>query len=98
MRLGRTMGRQQLKLQASMRLVSKLREAVAQKAGFNSADAVFADGQVRSGNQSVPLAQVAGEGGIVAEDGIEFGDLDKKYRQSTFGAHFVEVGVDARNG
>ena len=36
--------------------------------------------------------------GIVAEDGIEFGDLDKKYRQSTFGAHFVEVGVDAATG
>jgi hypothetical protein len=31
----------------------------------------------------------------VAEDGIEYGDLDKKYQQSTFGAHFVEVGVDA---
>ena len=76
----------------------KLREAVAQKLGFNSADAVFADGQVRSGNRSVPLAQAAGESGIVAEDAIEFGDLDKKYQQSTFGAHFVEVGVDAATG
>ena len=46
----------------------------------------------------VSLAQTAGEGGIVAEDGIEFGDLDKKYRQSTFGAHFVEVGVDSATG
>ena len=26
---------------------------------------------------------------------IEFGDLTKKTQQSTFGAHFVEVGVDA---
>ncbi len=33
--------------------------------------------------------------GMVAEDAIEFGDLAKKYVQSTFGAHFVEVGVDA---
>jgi CO/xanthine dehydrogenase Mo-binding subunit len=41
----------------------KLREAVAQKLGFNSADAVFADGQVRSGNRSVPLAEAAGDGG-----------------------------------
>jgi xanthine dehydrogenase YagR molybdenum-binding subunit len=73
----------------------KLREAIAQKLGFNSADAVFADGQVRSGNRSVALAQVAGDSGIVVEDMIEFGDLDKKYQQSTFGAHFVEVGVDA---
>ena len=38
----------------------KLREAVAQKLGFNSADAVFADGQVRSGNRSVPLARGRG--------------------------------------
>jgi xanthine dehydrogenase YagR molybdenum-binding subunit len=73
----------------------KLREAVAQKLGFNIADAVFADGEVRSGARGVPLAQAAGENGLVAEDLIEFGELDKKYQQSTFGAHFVEVGVDA---
>jgi xanthine dehydrogenase YagR molybdenum-binding subunit len=76
----------------------KLREAVAARAGFNSADAVFADNQVRSGSRSVPLAQAAGEDGIAAEDSIEFGDIDKKYHQSTFGAHFVEVGVDGATG
>ena len=68
---------------------------MAQKLGFNTTDSVFADGQVRSGNRSVPLAQAAGERGIVAEDVMEYGDLGKKYQQSTFGAHFVEVGVDA---
>jgi xanthine dehydrogenase YagR molybdenum-binding subunit len=73
----------------------KLRDAAAQKLGFNSDGVVFADGQVRSGNRGVPLAQAAGGGEIVAEDAIEFGDLDKQYQQSTFGAHFVEVGVDA---
>ncbi len=73
----------------------KLRESVLQKLGFNSADAVFADGQVRAGNRGVALAEAAGESGIVAEDVMEFGDLDKKYQQSTFGAHFVEVGVNA---
>jgi xanthine dehydrogenase YagR molybdenum-binding subunit len=73
----------------------KLREAVAQRIGINSADAVFADGSVRAGNRSVPLAEAARNGELVAEDVIEFGDLDKKYQQSTFGAHFVEVAVDA---
>jgi xanthine dehydrogenase YagR molybdenum-binding subunit len=73
----------------------KLREAVAGKLGFASAEAVFADAQVRSGNRSVALAEAAGGGEIVAEDAIEFGDLSKKEQQSTFGAHFVEVGVDA---
>jgi xanthine dehydrogenase YagR molybdenum-binding subunit len=77
---------------------AKLREAVAQRLGFNSADTVFADGQVRSGGRSRSLAEAAGERGIVAEDAIEFGDLDKKYQQSTFGAHFVEVGVDVATG
>jgi xanthine dehydrogenase YagR molybdenum-binding subunit len=55
----------------------------------------FADGEVRSGDRRVPLAEAAGAGGLLAEDAIEFGDLDKTYQQSTFGAHFVEVGVDA---
>ncbi|WP_108522226.1 aldehyde oxidoreductase molybdenum-binding subunit PaoC [Bradyrhizobium algeriense] len=73
----------------------KLREAVAQKLGFNSAEAEFADGEVRAGNRSVPLAQAAADGGITAEDEIEYGDIARKYQQSTFGAHFVEVGVDA---
>jgi xanthine dehydrogenase YagR molybdenum-binding subunit len=76
----------------------KLREVVAQKLGFNSADAVFADGLARAGNRSVSLAEAAGAEGLVAEDTMEYGDLDKKYQQSTFGAHFVEVGVDAATG
>ncbi len=53
---------------------------------------------VRAGGRAVPLAEAAGASGLVAEDGIEYGDLDKKYQQSTFGAHFVEVGVDAATG
>ncbi|QPF86514.1 xanthine dehydrogenase family protein molybdopterin-binding subunit [Bradyrhizobium genosp. L] len=73
----------------------KLREAIAQKLGFNSDEAEFTDGMVHAGNRSVPLAQAAGDGGLTAEDAIEYGDLAKTYQQSTFGAHFVEVGVDA---
>jgi xanthine dehydrogenase YagR molybdenum-binding subunit len=76
----------------------KLREAVARKAGFNPADAIFADGQIRSGARSIALADTVGDRGIMVEDRIEFGDLDKRYQQSTFGAHFVEVGVDAATG
>jgi xanthine dehydrogenase YagR molybdenum-binding subunit len=77
---------------------AKLREIVAQKLGFNSDDVVFAEGQVRAGGRSVPLAQAAGPNGIVAEDAIEYGDLARRYQQSTFGAHFVEVAVDAATG
>ena len=73
---------------------AKLREAVAQKLGFNSPDVTFADGQVHSGNRSAPLSQASADGELVAEDAIEYGDLTKTHQQSTFGAHFVEVGVD----
>ncbi len=72
----------------------KLREAVAQRLGFNSADAVFTDGEVRSGNRAAPLAQAAEDGELTAEDAIEYGDLAQRYQQSTFAGHFVEVGVD----
>lgn len=76
----------------------KLREAVLQRLGFNTSDASFADGEVRSGNRSVPLAQAASSDELVAEDRIEYGDLDKTHQQSTFAAHFVEAGVDALTG
>ena len=76
----------------------KLREAVARRAGFNASEAVFANGIVRSGSRSMALGEAAGEQGLSAEDFIEFVDLNKQFQQSTFGAHFVEVGVDAATG
>ena len=76
----------------------KLREAVAAKLGLPPGDAEFADSMVRSGNLSAPLRQAADAGELVAEDTMEYGDLDKKFQQSTFGAHFVEVGVDIYTG
>ncbi len=77
---------------------ARLREQVAQKLGYNSADAVFEAGQVKSGNRSAALRDAAASGELVAEDKIEFGDLEKSYQLSTFGAHFVEVGVNAYTG
>jgi xanthine dehydrogenase YagR molybdenum-binding subunit len=76
----------------------KLREAVAAKLGFDGADVAFSDGQVTSAGRSVALADAARDGAITGEDHMEYGDLDKKQQQSTFGAHFVEVGVHAATG
>ncbi len=73
----------------------KLREAVAGKLGLDPAKAEFADGRVKVGNQSLPLEQAAASGPVTAEDFMEYGDLTRTHQQSTFGAHFVEVGVDA---
>jgi xanthine dehydrogenase YagR molybdenum-binding subunit len=76
----------------------KLREAIAQNLGFSPADIEFADGKVRSGDRSVSLAEAAGDKGLSFEDGIEYGDLDKRYQQSTFAGHFVEAAVHSFTG
>jgi xanthine dehydrogenase YagR molybdenum-binding subunit len=78
----------------------KLRAAIAKKAGIADGDAQFADGHVstKAGGRAMALGEAAGAEGLVAEDGIEYGDLDEKYQQSTFGAHFVEVAVDSATG
>jgi xanthine dehydrogenase YagR molybdenum-binding subunit len=76
----------------------KLREAVAATLGVEPATAEFTDGTVRAGGKSVALAQAAKDGEISAEDTMEYGDLEKKTQQSTFGAHFVEVAVDSATG
>jgi xanthine dehydrogenase YagR molybdenum-binding subunit len=72
----------------------KLRGLIAQRAGLGD-DARFADGQVSGRGKTLPLASFAG---LVAEDGIEYGDLGKRYQQSTFGSHFCEVAVDPVSG
>ncbi|WP_156678624.1 aldehyde oxidoreductase molybdenum-binding subunit PaoC [Sphingomonas profundi] len=76
----------------------KLREAIVAKLGLNAADVTFADGKVRSGTRAIPLAEAAGADGLSAEDRMEYGTLSKTYAQSTFGAHFAEVGVDMATG
>ncbi|POA29539.1 aldehyde oxidoreductase molybdenum-binding subunit PaoC [Pseudomonas sp. GW456-12-1-14-TSB6] len=76
----------------------KLREAITAKLGMSAGDAQFADGHVRLGSKNVPLREAAQHAPIEVEDSIEFADLAKQYQQSTFGAHFVEVAVDAATG
>jgi xanthine dehydrogenase YagR molybdenum-binding subunit len=76
----------------------KLRETVAQRLGFNDPAVQFTDGKVIGGKRSVALADAVRSGPLEAEDGIEYGDLDKTFQQSTFAAHFVEVAVDSYTG
>jgi xanthine dehydrogenase YagR molybdenum-binding subunit len=73
----------------------KLRENVAKKLGLDPAQADFGGGMVRAGGKALPLEQASRDADLIGEDTMEYGDLDKKYQQSTFGAHFVEVAVDA---
>ncbi|EJU10353.1 aldehyde oxidase and xanthine dehydrogenase molybdopterin binding protein [Sphingomonas sp. LH128] len=76
----------------------KLREAIVSKLGLGPGEATFENGQVHVGNRVADIAAAAKGGEIVVEDSIEFGDLGKKFQQSTFGAHFVEVAVDRYTG
>ncbi len=76
----------------------KLREAVAQRLGFNTGEVEFADGHVCAGNRRVPLGEAADGAELVGEDEITYGNLAKQYAQQTFGSHFVEVGVDDATG
>ncbi len=76
----------------------KLREQVAARLGFNVTDATFVGGRVSGGGRSRTLRDAASAGELVGEDRIEFAELEKKWQLSTFGAHFVEVGVHAYTG
>ncbi|TCP97518.1 xanthine dehydrogenase YagR molybdenum-binding subunit [Sphingomonas sp. PP-F2F-A104-K0414] len=75
----------------------KLREQVGQRLGMTG-DLQFTDGEVRAGGRSAKIADAARNGPLTAEDFIEYGDLAKKYQQSTFAGHFVEVAVDSFTG
>jgi len=77
-----------------------LRSTLAQRAGFNvdAEGLVFEDGQIKAEGRAVPLGKAAGAQGASAEDIMEFGDLQKKFAQAAFGAHFCEVGVDLDTG
>ena len=97
-RLGRAMGRQQL----DRRRLCRLRQAARGRGA--EARLQLRRRRVRRRRRSARAIAACrsprprATASLVAEDAIEYGDLDKKYQQSTFGAHFVEVGVDAATG
>ncbi|WP_028967946.1 aldehyde oxidoreductase molybdenum-binding subunit PaoC [Sphingomonas phyllosphaerae] len=76
----------------------KLREAIAQRLGFASPEVAFADGKVTAGSRSATLKDAAQAGPITGEDGFDPTDMGKRWQQSTFAAHFVEVGVNIYTG
>lgn len=75
-----------------------LRAKVAAALEMDPSTARFEAGQVMDGGRQRRLAEAAAQGELVAEDSIEFAELQEKYQQSTFAAHFVEVGVDVATG
>ncbi|MFC6790391.1 molybdopterin cofactor-binding domain-containing protein [Methylobacterium komagatae] len=75
-----------------------LRQALVAKAGLDAGEAQFADGAVSAGGRSVPFKDLVGTEGLEAKGEIKPGEMDKKFSQYSFGAHFAEVGVDIDTG
>ena len=73
-----------------------LRNKIAEELG--SDDLRFEDGRVIAGNKAFPLADLFDGKEVCAEDSMDFGDSQKKFKIATFAAHFVEVGVHAATG
>jgi xanthine dehydrogenase YagR molybdenum-binding subunit len=72
---------------------TKLREALAQRAGFNRADVTFEGGSIVGGDRSVPIGEAAGPRGLRAENDLEPVTADVKFAQAAYGAFFCEARV-----
>jgi len=77
---------------------TQLRAKLAKAAGMDASNAVFAGGTVSGGGKSAALTSLVGALGLEAEGSIEPGEMDKKFSQQAFGAHFAEVAVDMDSG
>jgi len=73
----------------------KLREEVARSLGFDVEKAEFSDGRIMLGDKNASISDAAKTADLVVEDEMTYGDLSKEFAQNTFGAHFVEVAVNA---
>ena len=77
---------------------TQLRAKLAKAAGMDASSAVFEGGKVSNGSKSAALTSLVGALGLEAEGSIEPGEMDKKFSQQAFGAHFAEVAVDMDSG
>ncbi|MDB5450270.1 MAG: xanthine dehydrogenase family protein molybdopterin-binding subunit [Phenylobacterium sp.] len=71
-----------------------LREKLARTAGVDPREARLEDGRLVAGNVSKTLVQLAAGQPVEAEARFEPGDLEERYSQQAYGAHFVEAAVD----
>ncbi|MGY2732946.1 molybdopterin cofactor-binding domain-containing protein [Sphingomonas sp. UYP23] len=74
-----------------------LREKLAKAMGCDPEALTLKDGQAIADNRQVSLGSLVGDG-IEAIGSIAPGKMEKERKQSSYGAHFVEVGVNATTG
>ena len=72
-----------------------LRQAIAEKLGFDPATATFAGGRVAGGGRNARLTDA---GALSADGEMSFGEFKQDYDVGTFAGHFCEVAVDAFTG
>lgn len=77
---------------------AKLRDRIAQIAGFKPDGVIFDAGEVIEGERRVSLLDIAKKGELVVEDTIIFGEQRDELEHQTFGAHFCEVHVHRYTG
>lgn len=75
----------------------KIRAEIAEKMQMAETDLEFSNGSVSHSGGEVPLSDVI-ENAITVEGHVEPGDTSDEVTQSTFGAHFAEVAVNAATG
>jgi xanthine dehydrogenase YagR molybdenum-binding subunit len=75
-----------------------LRAALLQKAGLSPDNALFADGTVNVGGQTLRLDTLVGDDVITAEGSATPGNSRQAFVQQSYGAHFAEVGVNEVTG
>ena len=75
-----------------------LRQRLAGAAGFDPAQAQFADGTVISNGQTRTLAELVPAEGLAVTGTLDPGDQAKRTSQHSYGAQFAEVGVDRDTG
>jgi xanthine dehydrogenase YagR molybdenum-binding subunit len=74
-----------------------LRGKLAKAMGVDEAALTLKDGRAIADNRSVPLGELVGDG-LSALGEIEPGKQEEQFTQSSFGAHFAEVKVNAVTG
>jgi xanthine dehydrogenase YagR molybdenum-binding subunit len=76
----------------------KLRAKLSSLAGIDTAKAQFAHGIISGDGKSVAFSTILPEGGLTANGELKKGDMLKQFSQASYGAIFVEVGVDRDTG
>jgi xanthine dehydrogenase YagR molybdenum-binding subunit len=76
----------------------KLRVGIVTAAGMSLGEARFFDGKVAAAGRTVILSRLAADTRLEADGEIKPGEMTKKYSQQSYGAHFVEIGVDMASG